>query len=130
MTCTKCGEEIKPGNLYCSKCGMEVQIVSAYNVMEDEFFIDIHKQEMKPVSQRGATDYGMILQKKNLYFCKVFNNIIFNCRFSRRKLYEVVLYIIKERKMNNLYLVYIFNNMIEDTIDSSMNLICKSCKQK
>lgn len=69
MTCTKCGEEIKPGNLYCSKCGMEVQIVSAYNVMEDEFFIDIHKQEMKPVSQRGATDYGMILQKKNLYFC-------------------------------------------------------------
>lgn len=32
--------------------------------------------------------------------------------------------------MNNLYLVYIFNNMMEDTIDSSMNLICKSCKHK
>lgn len=44
MKCSKCGSEIKKGNLYCSDCGAEVQIVSAYNVMEDEFFLDVQHQ--------------------------------------------------------------------------------------
>ena len=69
MTCTKCGAEIKTGNLYCSKCGAEVQIVSAYNVMEDEFFWDIQSQEMGTTSIRSASECGAALKKKNLYLC-------------------------------------------------------------
>lgn len=32
--------------------------------------------------------------------------------------------------MNNLYLIYLFNNMIEDVIDSKLDLIYKDCKLK
>ncbi len=46
MKCEKCGAQIKKGNLYCSACGTEVQIVSAYHVMEEEFFLDFQKREM------------------------------------------------------------------------------------
>ena len=67
MKCTKCGEEIKTGNLYCSKCGTEVQIVSAYNVMEEEFLLDFQNKQMSAESQRQVTDTGPALQKKNLY---------------------------------------------------------------
>ncbi|MCI7129486.1 MAG: chitobiase/beta-hexosaminidase C-terminal domain-containing protein [Lachnospiraceae bacterium] len=67
MKCTKCGAEIKKGNLYCSKCGAEVQIVSAYNVMEDEFFLDFQNREIGKHSQRGMSDISAGLQKKNLY---------------------------------------------------------------
>lgn len=47
MKCTRCGAEIRKGNLYCSNCGAEVQIVSADNVMEEEFFLDFQKREMR-----------------------------------------------------------------------------------
>lgn len=67
MKCAKCGEEIKSGNLYCSKCGAEVQIVSAYNVMEDEFFLDFRNQEIGDASLRSVTNNRTALQKKNLY---------------------------------------------------------------
>lgn len=67
MKCTKCGEDIKAGNLYCSKCGAEVQIVSAYNVMEEEFFLDIQNQEIGGGSKRGMADTGAGLMKKNFY---------------------------------------------------------------
>lgn len=69
MKCTKCGEEIKTGNLYCSKCGAEVQIVSAYNVMEDEFFLDFQNREMSGSEKNRTSDPSAILQKKNLYSC-------------------------------------------------------------
>lgn len=67
MKCAKCGSDIKPGNLYCSKCGEEVQIVSAYNVMEDEFFMDFQNHEMGTAPLRSVTDNGAVLRKKNLY---------------------------------------------------------------
>ena len=69
MKCTKCGAEIKTGNLYCSRCGAEVQIVSAYNVMEDEFFLDFQNRQMGKQMKRGISDTAAILQKKNLYLC-------------------------------------------------------------
>lgn len=67
MKCAKCGDEIKTGNLYCSKCGEEVQIVSAYNVMEEEFFLDFQNQEMGKNAQRGMTAAASAAQKKYLY---------------------------------------------------------------
>lgn len=69
MKCTKCGEEIKTGNLYCSKCGAEVQIVSAYNVMEDEFFLDFQNHEMGVTGRKRTPDPSCVIQKKNLYIC-------------------------------------------------------------
>lgn len=67
MKCKKCGEEIKTGNLYCSKCGAEVQIVSAYNVMEEEFFLDFQNEQMSAKQQDRSLGGEPVLQKKNLY---------------------------------------------------------------
>lgn len=60
MKCKKCGAEIGHGNLYCSSCGAEVQIVSAANVMEEEFFLDFQNREMhrKPSDKSGSELYG------------------------------------------------------------------------
>lgn len=36
MKCKKCGENVKAGDIYCAKCGHEIQIVVDYNVFEDD----------------------------------------------------------------------------------------------
>ncbi len=36
MKCKKCGAEIKDGNIYCSVCGAEVQIVPDYSILEND----------------------------------------------------------------------------------------------
>ncbi len=61
MKCSKCGSEIKKGNLYCSDCGAEVQIVSAYNVMEDEFFLDVQHQT---AGEAGTEQQGELLSEE------------------------------------------------------------------
>lgn len=58
MKCTKCGADIKKGNLYCSNCGTEVQIVSAYNVMEDEFFLDFQHRASEEGSGESQEESG------------------------------------------------------------------------
>lgn len=67
MKCTKCGEEIKAGNMYCSKCGAEVQMVSAYNVMEDEFFLEFQNEETGEKPRQVMPDVVTALQRKKLY---------------------------------------------------------------
>lgn len=67
MKCTKCGEDIKAGNLYCSNCGAEVQIVSAYNVMEDEFFLDFQNREMAKGAERDMSYAVGVREKKSFY---------------------------------------------------------------
>ncbi len=37
MQCKRCGAELKPGRMYCSSCGKEVQMVSGYSDLEDEY---------------------------------------------------------------------------------------------
>lgn len=37
MQCKRCGAELKPGRMYCSSCGKEVQMVSGYGDLEDEY---------------------------------------------------------------------------------------------
>lgn len=49
MKCTKCGAELKDGNIYCSECGEEMVIVPEYNVMEDASF-----QEYMKTLENGA----------------------------------------------------------------------------
>ena len=44
MICKKCGSEIKVGNIYCSNCGQEVQMVPDFNVMDDDFSVDFSSE--------------------------------------------------------------------------------------
>lgn len=41
MKCTKCGADLKEGCLFCSICGHEVQMVSGYSDLEDEYLRSI-----------------------------------------------------------------------------------------
>ena len=41
MKCANCGAELKVGCIYCSVCGKEAQIVSDYNLLEDDFLRDV-----------------------------------------------------------------------------------------
>ncbi len=62
MKCTRCGAEIRKGNLYCSNCGAEVQIVSADNVMEEEFFLDFQRREMRAAASETDAIMGSELE--------------------------------------------------------------------
>lgn len=68
MKCTRCGAEIKNGNLYCSSCGEEVQIVSAYQVMEDELFLDFRNPGTLS-EESDAEGVNAARQKKDFYIC-------------------------------------------------------------
>lgn len=45
MKCAFCGNEIKPGSVYCEKCGNAAQIVPDYNVLEDEILSQLLEEE-------------------------------------------------------------------------------------
>lgn len=47
MRCAKCKAELKTGCMYCSVCGQEAQIVSDYNLLEDDFLREMLKEETK-----------------------------------------------------------------------------------
>ena len=47
MKCANCGAELKVGCIYCSVCGKEAQIVSDYNLLEDDFLRDVLKENEK-----------------------------------------------------------------------------------
>ena len=82
MTCPNCGEELAPGQLYCEKCGQEIQIVPDYDPL-DELVIgqeesEIHisgyaemyeragKQEHTEKENDGKKTAHSILRKKRL----------------------------------------------------------------
>ena len=45
MKCANCGAELKVGCVYCSVCGTEAQIVSDYNLLEDDFLRGLLKEK-------------------------------------------------------------------------------------
>lgn len=49
MKCANCGAEIRVGCVYCSACGKEAQIVSDYNLLEDDFLRDLLKENKQKV---------------------------------------------------------------------------------
>lgn len=75
MKCTECGANIEKGKMYCPACGVEVQMVSPYHVMEDEFFLDVQHQTAdeedgeEPEELLDETFHEMprSLRKRNLY---------------------------------------------------------------
>lgn len=52
MKCANCGAELKVGCVYCSVCGKEAQIVSDYNVLEDDFLRDLLKEKKEKLKNR------------------------------------------------------------------------------
>ncbi len=45
MKCSYCGEELKDGSLYCSRCGKEAQIRPDMNAFEDDYLKAIMEEE-------------------------------------------------------------------------------------
>lgn len=54
MKCANCGAEIKVGCIYCSVCGKEAQIVSDYNLLEDDFLRNMLKEREEKI--RGEAE--------------------------------------------------------------------------
>lgn len=50
MKCARCGAELREGNLYCSVCGREAQIVNGYSVIEEDYLKALLAQEEKEQS--------------------------------------------------------------------------------
>ena len=54
MKCRYCKAEIPEGELYCKKCGREVQIVPDYNPLEEmltaQIQLDGNEQESEPLT--------------------------------------------------------------------------------
>lgn len=54
MKCANCGAELKVGCMYCSVCGKEAQIVSDYNLLEDDFLRDMLKEQEEKICKEAA----------------------------------------------------------------------------
>ncbi len=54
MKCANCGAEIRVGCVYCSACGKEAQIVSDYNLLEDDFLRGVLKEKEEETFGKNA----------------------------------------------------------------------------
>lgn len=54
MKCANCGAELKVGCMFCSVCGKEAQIVSDYNLLEDDFLRDMLKEQEEKIRREVA----------------------------------------------------------------------------
>ena len=50
MKCIYCGEELKDGSMFCSRCGKEVQIVPDYNIYDDDYLKEVLVEENSVVA--------------------------------------------------------------------------------
>ncbi len=87
MKCANCGAELKVGCIYCSACGHEAQIVSDYNVLEDDYLkalLEEENEEKKP-QKKPQTGAGSKKkkpakkQKKKIYWFPIVLAIIVVC---------------------------------------------------
>ena len=56
MKCANCGAEIKVGCIYCSVCGKEAQIVSDYNLLEDDFLRNVLKEKEEKAAEKTSRE--------------------------------------------------------------------------
>ena len=61
MKCANCGAELKVGCIYCSVCGKEAQIVSDYNLLEDDFLRNMLQEREENIRKKAA---GEALKKQ------------------------------------------------------------------
>ena len=84
MKCAKCGAELKKGCLYCSVCGHEAQIVSDYNVLEDDYLRSLlkdgesaknpQKTEVEPQKNKKKKNNHVNAQRNDKQFKRVYCN--------------------------------------------------------
>ena len=58
MKCANCGAELRTGCVYCSVCGAEAQIVSDYNLLEDDFLRGLLQEKKKKIQSHKASGNG------------------------------------------------------------------------
>ncbi len=63
MKCANCGAEIKVGCIYCSVCGKEAQIVSDYNLLEDDFLRNVLKEKEEKAAEKTSRE--LLEKEKN-----------------------------------------------------------------
>ncbi len=56
MKCANCGAELKVGSVYCYVCGKEAQIVSDYNLLEDDFLRDALKEKEEKAAREKTKE--------------------------------------------------------------------------
>ncbi len=56
MKCAYCGAELKVGCVYCSVCGKEAQIVSDYNLLEDDFLRGLLKEKKDKIQKKRRSE--------------------------------------------------------------------------
>lgn len=64
MKCANCGAELKVGCIYCAVCGHEAQIVSDYNILEDELLNSLLNEEKKANTKPEAKPPAAAKQPK------------------------------------------------------------------
>ena len=86
MKCANCGAELKVGCIYCSACGHEAQIVSDYNVLEDDYLKALLEEENKekPKKEKPQTagtkkKASAKKQKKKIYWFPIVLAIVVFC---------------------------------------------------
>ncbi len=45
MKCLSCGTELENGQVFCTKCGKEIQIVSDKNTLEEDVLLNLMNEE-------------------------------------------------------------------------------------
>ena len=63
MKCTKCGADLKEGCLFCSVCGHEVQMVSGYSDLEDEYLRSILTETNSAQASGHINEKGSVTSK-------------------------------------------------------------------
>ncbi|MCI9082602.1 MAG: hypothetical protein HFI70_09925 [Lachnospiraceae bacterium] len=56
MKCANCGAKLKVGSVYCYVCGKEAQIVSDYNLLEDDFLREVLKEKEEKAAREKAKE--------------------------------------------------------------------------
>lgn len=88
MKCANCGAELKVGCIYCSVCGHEAQIVSDYNVLEDDYLKALLEEEnkekkkekkKKPQTGTGTKKKPAKKQKKKIHWFPIVLAIVVVC---------------------------------------------------
>lgn len=90
MKCKKCGAEIPQGNVYCSICGNEVQLVPDYNFLDEDILGSIVQGEVK--EDEVFSSVSKAGKKKNGYIWGGICAVIFAAVLTLYVMYQAIQY--------------------------------------
>lgn len=94
MVCTKCGAELKDTDLFCLKCGQEVQYVPDYNPVEEIVIKNLAEAQQSQIIFENAKEAQTTqnIAKKNKENCK--NKISKVHKFNLKYVYSAVIVVV------------------------------------